>query len=384
VVVPNNMDALEWLRKHLESEESSDLLREMVRSFAERLMAAEVDVLCGAGFGEVSSERVNSRNGYRPRQLDTRVGSMELAIPKLREGSYYPGWLLEPRRRAERALVAVVAECYVRGVSTRRVEGLVQTLGIEHLSKSQVSRMATELDAEVAAFRSRPLDGNPYTYVTLDALTQKVREGGRIVNVAVVIAVGVNAEGHREVLGFDVITTEDGTGWLALLRGLVARGLAGTTLVISDAHPGLVDAIRSTLTGAVWQRCRTHFMRNLLTRVPRSAQAMVATLVRTIFAQPDAASVWEQHAKVVEQLTERFPAAAELLAEAGPDVLAFTAFPKEHWKQIWSNNPKNGSTRNYAGAPMSWASSPTATRRSDSSAPCSPNSTTSGPSCAAT
>lgn len=340
MAVPNNMDALEWLRKHLEGEESSDLLREMVRTFAERLMAAEVDVVCGAGFGEVTSERVNSRNGYRPRQLDTRVGSMELAIPKLREGSYYPGWLLEPRRRAERALVAVVAECYVRGVSTRRVEGLVQTLGIEHLSKSQVSRMASELDVEVAAFRNRPLDGGPYTYVTLDALTQKVREGGRIVNVAVVIAVGVNAEGHREVLGFDVITTEDGAGWLAFLRGLVARGLAGTTLVISDAHPGLVDAVRSTLTGAVWQRCRTHFMRNLLTRVPRSAQAMVATLVRTIFAQPDAASVWEQHTKVVEQLTERFPAAAELLAEAGPDVLAFTAFPKEHWKQIWSNNPQ--------------------------------------------
>jgi transposase-like protein len=294
------MDALEWLRKHLEGEESSDLLREMVGTFAERLMAAEVDVVCGAGFGEVSSERVNSRNGYRPRQLDTRVGSMELAIPKLREGSYYPGWLLEPRRRAERALVAVVAECYVRGVSTRRVEGLVQTLGIEHLSKSQVSRMASELDIEVTAFRNRPLDGGPYTYLTLDALTQKVREGGRIVNVAVVIAVGVNAEGHREVLGFDVITTEDGAGWLAFLRGLVARGLAGTTLVISDAHPGLVDAVRSTLTGAVWQRCRTHFMRNMLTRVPKSAQAMVATLVRTIFAQPDAASVWEQHTKVVE------------------------------------------------------------------------------------
>jgi putative transposase len=340
VAVPNNMDALEWLRKHLEGEENSDLLRDMVRTFAERLMAAEVDVLCGAGFGEVSSERVNSRNGYRPRQLDTRVGSMELAIPKLREGSYYPGWLLEPRRRAERALVAVVAECYVRGVSTRRVEGLVQTLGIEHLSKSQVSRMASELDIEVTAFRNRPLHGGPYTYLTLDALTQKVREGGRIVNVAVVIAVGVNAEGHREVLGFDVITSEDGAGWLAFLRGLVARGLAGTTLVISDAHPGLVDAVRSTLTGAVWQRCRTHFMRNMLTRVPKSAQAMVATLVRTIFAQPDAASVWEQHTKVVEQLTERFPAAAELLVEAGPDVLAFTAFPKEHWKQIWSNNPQ--------------------------------------------
>jgi putative transposase len=338
VAVPTNMDALEWLRKHLDDD--NDLLREMVRTFAERLMAAEVDAICNAGYGEVTPERTNSRNGYRSRPLDTRVGSMDLAIPKLREGSYYPGWLLEPRRRAERALVAVVAECYVRGVSTRRVEGLVQTLGIEGLSKSQVSRMAKELDAEVAAFRNRPLDGGPYTYVSMDAVTQKVREGGRIVNVAVVVAVGVNAEGHREVLGFDVITTEDGAGWLAFLRGLVARGLAGTTLVISDAHHGLVDAIRSTLTGATWQRCRTHFMRNLLTRVPKSAQAMVATLVRTIFAQPDAQSVWEQHARVVEQLHERFPAAAELLADAAPDVLAFTSFPKEHWKQIWSNNPQ--------------------------------------------
>jgi putative transposase len=339
VVVPNKMDALEWLGKQLDGE-GSDLLREMVATFAQRLMAAEVDVVCNAGYGEVTPERVNSRNGYRHRALDTRVGTMDVAVPKLREGTYRPDWLFEPRRRAERALVAVVAECYVRGVSTRRVEGLVQTLGIEGLSKSQVSRMAKELDVEVAAFRNRPLDGGPYTYVSLDGLSQKVREGGRIVNVAVVIAVGVNAEGHREVLGFDVITTEDGAGWLAFLRGLVARGLAGTTLVISDAHVGLVDAVRSTLTGAVWQRCRTHFMRNLLTRVPRSAQAMVATLVRTIFAQPDAASVWDQHARVVEQLTERFPAAAELLAEAAVDVLAFTGFPKEHWKQIWSNNPQ--------------------------------------------
>jgi putative transposase len=267
-VVPDNMDALDWLRKHLDAE-GSDLLREMVRTFAERLMAAEVDVLCNAGFGEVTPERTNSRNGYRSRQLDTRVGTMDLAIPKVREGSYYPGWLLEPRRRAERALVAVVAECYVRGVSTRRVEGLVQTLGIEHLSKSQVSRMAKDLDAEVAAFRNRPLDAGPYTYVSLDAMTQKVREGGRIVNVAVVIAVGVNAEGHREVLGFDIITSEDGAGWLAFLRGLVARGLAGTTLVISDAHVGLVDAVRSTLTGAVWQRCRTHLVSATRSGSPR-------------------------------------------------------------------------------------------------------------------
>jgi putative transposase len=264
------MDALEWLGKHLDAE-GSDLLREMVRTFAERLIGAEVEVLCNAGYGEVTPERTNSRNGYRSRQLNTRLGSMDLSIPKLREGSYYPGWLLEPRRRAERALVAVVAECYVRGVSTRRVEGLVQTLGIESASKSQVSRMAAELDVEVTAFRNRPLDGGPYTYVSLDAMTQKVRESGRIVNVAVVIAVSVNAEGHREVLGLDVITSEDGAGWLALLRGLVARGLAGTTLVISDAHVGLVDAVRSTLTGVTWQRCRTHSMRNLLTRVPKSA-----------------------------------------------------------------------------------------------------------------
>ena len=268
------------------------------------------------------------------------MGTIELAIPKLRRGSYFPDWLLDPRRRAEKALVAVVAECYVRGVSTRRVDGLVKTLGIESLSKSQVSRMAAELDEMVNEFRNRPLDAGPYTYVWMDALTQKVREGGRIINVAVVIAVGVNRDGHREILGLDVITTEDGAGWLAFLRGLVARGLSGTSLVISDAHTGLVDAIASTLVGSTWQRCRTHYMRNLLTRVPKSAQSMVATLVRTIFEQPDAASVWAQHARVVEQLTERFPDAAAHLADAATDVLAFTGFPKEHWRQIWSNNPQ--------------------------------------------
>ena len=236
--------------------------------------------------------------------------------------------------------MAVVAECHVRGVSTRRVDGLVKTLGIESLSKSQVSRMAAELDEMVTQFRNRLLDAGSYTYVWMDALTEKVREGGRIINVAVVIAVGVNAEGHREVLGLDVITTEDGTGWLAFLRGLVARGLSGVSLVISDAHTGLVDAIGSSLIGATWQRCRTHYMRNLLTRVPKSAQSMVATLVRTIFEQPDAASVWAQHARVVQQLAERFGDAATHLAEAAPDVLAFTGFPKEHWRQIWSNNPQ--------------------------------------------
>lgn len=339
MVDSNNMDALAWLRKQLEGDEN-DLLREMVREFAQRLMAAEVDALTGAGWGEVSPERTNHRNGYRQRPFDTRVGSIDLAIPKLRRGSYFPDWLLDPRRRAEKALVAVVAECYVRGVSTRRVDGLVRTLGIESLSKSQVSRMAAELDEMVTEFRNRPLDAGPYTYVWMDALTQKVREGGRIVNVAVVIAVGVNADGHREVLGLDVITTEDGAGWLAFLRGLVARGLSGVSLVTSDAHPGLVDAIASTLPGATWQRCRTHYLRNLLTKVPKAAQAMVATLVRTIFAQPDAASVWAQHTRVVEQLNDQFPDAAGHLADAAADVLAFTGFPKEHWRQIWSNNPQ--------------------------------------------
>jgi len=340
VTADNTMDALEWLRKHLE-EDSSDLLREMVRAFAERLMAAEVDVLCNAGWGEVSPERTNSRNGLRPRRWDTRVGSIELGVPKLRTGSYFPDWLLEPRRRAERALVSVVAEAYLKGVSTRRVEDLVATLGIESLSSSQVSRMAAELDETVAEFRDRPLDAGPYTYVWLDALTQKVREGGRVINVAVVVATGVNADGHREVLGLDVITTEDGAGWLAFLRSLVARGLSGVALVTSDAHPGLIDAIASTLLGAVWQRCRTHFTRNLLGKVPKASQAMVATLVRTTFAQPDATQVWAQHGRVVDQLVEAgFADAADMLADAAPDVLAFTAFPKEHWRQIWSNNPQ--------------------------------------------
>lgn len=336
----DSLNALEVVRKHLEAPGGSDLLAEMVKTFAEALMSAEADALCGASYGERSPDRVNSRNGYRLRDWDTRAGTIDLAIPKLRHDSYYPGWMLEPRRRAERAMVEVVAECYVRGVSTRRVEGLVAQLGIERLSKSQVSEMAKTLDVEVEAFRSRPLDGGPYTYVWLDALTQKVREGGRIVNVAVVIATGVNVDGHREILGIDVITSEDGAGWLAFLRSLVARGLTGVELVISDAHEGLKQAIGSVLAGASWQRCRTHFMRNLLTRVPKASQSLVATLVRSIFDQPDREQVWAQHARVVEQLSERFADAADMLTDAAGELLAFADFPKEHWRQIWSNNPQ--------------------------------------------
>jgi len=214
----------------------------------------------------------------------------------------------------------------------------VRSLGIEGISKSQVSRLAASLDETVAAYRSRPLSG-PYPYLALDALVVKVREGGRIASVAAVHAVGVSADGRRESLGLELVTTEDGAGWTGFLRGLVARGLSGVVLVTSDAHQGLVDAVAATLPGASWQRCRTHFVRNLLTRVPKSAQPFVATLVRSIFAQPDAASVHEQHARVTAQLAERFPAAAELLDEAGVEVLAFTAVPKEVWRQVWSNNP---------------------------------------------
>jgi putative transposase len=251
------MDLVGWLRKHLEAADT-DLLREMVLGFVQALMGAEADALCGAPLGQRSADRVNQRNGYRERRLDTRVGTLELAIPKLRQGGYFPEWLLELRRRGERALVAVVAECYVRGVSTRRVEGLVQTLGITSLSKSQVSELAKTLDSKVAAFRTRPLDAGPYAYVWVDALAVKCREAGRIVNVACVVATGVNADGHREILGVDVLTSEDGAGWTAFLRDLVARGLGGVELVISDAHQGLKQAIAAVLPGASWQRCRTH------------------------------------------------------------------------------------------------------------------------------
>ena len=335
----SSMDVLTWFRKHVEAAEP-DLLREMLATFASSLMNAEADAICGAEYGERSPERTNSRNGYRSRRWDTRAGTVDLAIPKLRTGSYFPDWLLEPRRRSERALVQVIAECYVRGVSTRRVDGLVKTLGIEGLSKSQVSEMAKELDPMVEAFRNRPLDAGPYRYLWIDALVLKCREGGRIVNVALICSTAVNGDGVREVLGVDVVTAEDGASWTAFLRSLVARGLAGVELVISDAHVGLKDAIAAVLVGASWQRCRTHFMRNLLTRVRASAQPFVATLVRTVFAQPDAASTWAQLQRVVTQLEERFPEAAHLLADAAHDVLAFTAFPKQHWRQIWSNNPQ--------------------------------------------
>jgi transposase-like protein len=318
---------------------SPDLLREMVRGFAQRMMDADVEVACNAGYGEVTADRVNSRNGYRSREWDTRAGTIELAIPKLRQGTYYPEFL-EHRRRAERALASVVATSYLLGVSTRRVEKLAAALGVTGLSKSQVSVMAAELDQMVEGFRSRRLDAGPYTFMWIDALTQKVREGGRTVNVHALIATAVNAGGRREILGIEVASSEDGAGWLAFLRGLVARGLSGVQLVTSDCHAGLRDAIASVLPGAAWQRCRTHYHRNLLTQVPKSAQPWVSTLVRTIFEQPDADSVRAQHGQVVSALEAKFPRAAAHLDDARDDILAFTAFPREVWRQVWSNNPQ--------------------------------------------
>lgn len=322
------------------SEAQPDVLRALLQKAIELMMSAEADVACGAEYGKRAQERVNHRNGYRSRIFDTRVGTMELAIPKLRQGSYYPAWLLNPRRRAERALVNVIAECYVMGVSTRKVEDIAQALGIEKLSKSQVSELAKSLDEEVTAFRNRSLEDGPYPYMWLDATIVKDREMGRVVNVAGIVATGVNKEGRKSILGFDVITSETEDGWLGFLRGLGERGLSGVQIVVSDAHRGLKKAIATALPGASWQRCRTHFMRNLLCKVPRKAQPAVATMVRSIFAQTDKEEVVRQYGYVIDRLSSQFPEAAGLLIEAEADLLAFMAFPTGHWRQLWSNNPQ--------------------------------------------
>ena len=339
MTVPTTIDAAGWLGKHLESDDAdTDLPREMLKAFAEVLMSAQASSQCGAGYGERSTDRENSRNGYRHRPWDTRVGTIDLAVPKLRAGVYSPEFLLQPRRRAEQALVSVVCQAYVEGVSTRRVDDLVRAMGIEGISSSEVSRMAAELDAKVSEFRERPLDAGPYRYLWIDALTQRVREGGRVVNVSAVIATAANAQGHREIVGFDIVTTEDTAGWTEFLRGLVARGLEGVELVISDAHGGIKAAIATVLSDAAWQRCRTHFMANLASRVPKASWGMVATLVRSIFEQPDRDATWAQLGDVIDKLTAAgFADAATFVLDAADDILAFSAFPTEHWPKIRSN-----------------------------------------------
>ena len=338
MTAPSSIDPAHFLHEQL-AQASPDLLRQMLTTFINTLMSAEADAVCGADYGQRSEARTNVRNGYRPREFDTRAGTLEVAIPKLRSGSYFPDWLLERRRRAERALTTVVATCYLLGVSTRRMEKLVESLGITRLSKSQVSEMAKDLDAQVADFRHRPLDQGPYTFVAADALVLKVREGGRVVNVHALVATGVNADGHREILGLQVTSAEDGAGWLAFFRDLTARGLTGVALVTSDAHAGLVTAIGATLPGASWQRCRTHYAANLMAATPKASWPWVRALLHSVYDQPDAASVHAQFDRVLDALTDKLPRVAEHLERARADVLAFTAFPKEVWRQIWSNNP---------------------------------------------
>ena len=335
----DTIPTLQWLSNQIEKLDT-DLLRQMLKVIAEFMMGLDANQLCGAAFGQKSDQRVNHRNGYRQRRWDTRLGTIPLELPRLRKGSYFPEWLLAPRRRAEKALVQVVSESYVNGVSTRRVDRLAAAMGIEGISKSQVSEMAKSLDAVVDDFRQRPLDRGPYRYLWVDAIVQRCREGGRVVNVTAVTATGVNAEGRRELLGLDVFTSEDEAAWETFFNALVARGLSGVELVISDAHKGLKTAIAKAFIGASWQRCRTHFARNLLAKVPKAAQDFVAALNRSIFAQPNAQEVWAQHRRVVDQLTNRFRDAAQLLEDAAEDILAFAAFPKSHWRQIWSNNPQ--------------------------------------------
>jgi len=339
MTAPHFIDPSRFLSEQLE-QASPDLMRHMLTTFINTLMSAEAEAVCGAEYGQSSPERVNSRNGYRHRDFDTRTGTLDVAIPKLRTGTYFPDWLLERRKRAEAALTSVVATCYLLGVSTRRMEKLVESLGVTRLSKSQVSIMARDLDEQVEQFRTRPLDASPYTFIAADALVLKVREVGRVAGVHALLATGVNADGHREILGLQVTSAEDGAGWLGFFRDLTARGLSGVKLVTSDAHAGLVSAVGATLPGATWQRCRTHYAANLMSITPKASWPWVKTLLHSVYDQPDAAAVHAQFDRVLNALEDKLPTVAAHLENARTDVLAFTTFPKELWRQIWSNNPQ--------------------------------------------
>jgi putative transposase len=317
---------LQELLRKARIEHDADLLKEGVWVLSQALMEMEVEEHVGAARHERNPGRTGQRNGYRERSWDTRVGTVELKVPRVRDGGYFPS-LLEPRRRAERALAAVVQEAYVHGVSTRKVDELVKALGMSGISKSRVSELCEELDEEVERFRGRPLEGS-YPYVWVDATYVKARQDGRVVSTAVVIAVGVKADtGEREVLGLDVGPSEDGAFWTSFLRSLVARGLSGVRLVTSDSHRGLKSAVEAVLQGVSWQRCRVHFMRNALSLVPKAAQQMVGATIRTVFAQPDAQSARQQWRRVTDGFRSRFPRLADLMDEAEEDVLSYAAFP---------------------------------------------------------
>jgi transposase-like protein len=329
-------DEIMTLRTLLEKSSDADLLREMIGFTAQRLMELEVEGLTGAPYGEKSQERLVQRNGYRDRMWETRAGTVELRIPKLRKGSYFPGFL-EPRRLAEKALAAVVQEAYVHGVSTRSVDDLVKAMGMSGISKSQVSRLCTEIDEKVKAFLSRPIEGD-WPYLWIDATYVKVRQSGRIVSVAVIVAVGVNSDGRREVLGMDIGPSEAETFWTEFLRKLARRGLRGVKLVISDAHEGIKAAVAKVLH-ASWQRCRVHFMRNALAHAGRQGRRVVAAFIGTAFVQDDAEAAKTQWRQVADQLRAKVPKLAALMDEAEADVLSFMTFPKDHRAKIHSINP---------------------------------------------
>jgi putative transposase len=329
-------DEMMTLRALLEKSSDADLLREMIGFTAQRLMELEVEGLTGAGYGEKSPERLAQRNGYRDRMWETRAGTVELRIPKLRKGSYFPGFL-EPRRLAEKALTAVVQEAYVHGVSTRSVDDLVKAMGMTGISKSQVSRLCAEIDEKVKAFLTRPIEGD-WPYLWMDATYVKVRQSGRIVSVAVIVAVGVNSDGRREVLGMDIGPSEAETFWTEFLRKLARRGLRGVKLVISDAHEGIKAAVAKVLH-ASWQRCRVHFMRNALAHAGRQGRRVVAAFIGTAFVQDDAEAARTQWRQVADQLRAKVPKLAALMDEAEADVLAFMTFPKDHRAKIHSINP---------------------------------------------
>lgn len=317
----------------------TDTVRSSLEWILQQLIEAEAAAVIGAAPHERTSSRTNQRNGHRPRLLSTPAGDVELKIPKLRHGSFFPS-LLERRRRIDRALFAVVMEAWVHGVSTRKVDDLVAALGVgSGISKSHVSRICEGLDAELAAFRNRPLDHVAFPYVFADATYVKGRVNGRVVSRAVVVATGVTANGDREVLGVEVGDSESGAFWTSFFQGLRARGLDGVQLVISDHHLGLTQAISSVFVGAAWQRCRVHFMRNVLARVPKASVEMVAAAIRTIFAQPNADHVRSQLVDVTTMLAPKFPDVAAMLTDATEDLLAFSTFPQAHWRKIWSTNP---------------------------------------------
>ncbi len=311
---------------------SPDMMRTLLQTIINTLLSADADAVAGAEWGKPSPDRTTRRNGYRHRELDTRVVTIDVAVPKLRTGTYFPEWLLERRKRAESALITVVADCYLAGVSTRGMDKLVKTLGINALSKSQVSRMAADLDEQVEAFRHRPLDqAGPFTFVAADALTVKVREGGRVVNAVALVATGVNGDGHREVLGLRVATSETGTAWNEFFADRTARGLGGVRLVTSDAHAGLKDAIAANLPGAVWQRCRTHYAANLMGICPKSMWPAVKAMLHSVYDQPDAAAVEAQFDRLLDYVGEKLPNVHDHLDAARVDILAFATFPKDVW-----------------------------------------------------